>query len=217
MLFLYAISFSYAYITLDTGTGSLILFGSVQATMIIFSLISGYQLHKTEWLGVCISLAGFVYLVSPSVTAPSLMGLLLMITAGFAWGVYSLRGRDSEYPLADTAYNFLRTTPIILILVLVTIRTAHYSLEGVVYAILSGAIASGIGYTIWYTALGGLSTIQASVVQLSVPVIAAFGGVVFVAEVITRRLAISAFMILGGILLVVVGRHYFVHLRFKNK
>jgi drug/metabolite transporter (DMT)-like permease len=213
MLFLYAISFSYAYITLDTGTGSLILFGSVQATMITFSFISGNRLHIIEWFGVLIAFTGFVYLVSPGVTTPTLMGFLLMMVAGIAWGIYTLRGRDSAYPLDATVYNFLRTTPMILILVVVTIRSSHYSLEGVIYAILSGTVASGIGYTIWYTALRGLSTVQAAVVQLFVPVIAAFGGVLFISEVITGRLAISALMILGGILLVVVGRHYFVHLQ----
>jgi drug/metabolite transporter (DMT)-like permease len=216
-LFLYAITFSFAFITLDTGTGALILFGSVQTTMIILSLVSGNRLHLSEWLGVSISLAGFVYLVTPGVTTPSFIGLLLMIVAGISWGVYTLKGRDSDNPLADTTYNFLRTTPMVLVLAVITIHNAQYSLVGIGLAILSGAIASGIGYTIWYTALGGISATQAAVVQLSVPVIAALGGVVFVSDAITLRLTLSALMILGGILLVVLGRYYFVQLKLEKK
>jgi drug/metabolite transporter (DMT)-like permease len=136
-----------------------------------------------------------------------------MTVAGIAWGVYTLKGRSSANPLADTSYNFLRTIPIVLILVAITIYKAHYSLDGIVLAILSGAIASGVGYTIWYIALGGLSATQAAVVQLSVPVIAAFGGIIFVSESITLRLTFSAALILGGILLVMLGRYYFVQLK----
>lgn len=210
MLFLYAITFSFAYVTLDTGTGALILFGSVQMTMIILSLIAGNRLHITEWFGVLIAFAGFVYLILPGISTPSITGFMLMTLAGVAWGVYTLKGQYSENPLIDTTYNFLRIIPVVIVLAIITIHNAHYSSEGIVLAILSGAIASGIGYTIWYVALGGLSATKAAVVQLSVPVIAALGGVVFVAEVITLRLTISALMILGGILLVVLGRYYFV-------
>jgi drug/metabolite transporter (DMT)-like permease len=217
LLFLYAITFSFAFITLDTGTGALILFGSVQITMIILSLISGNRLHISEWLGVFISFAGFVHLVTPGVTTPSITGLLLMIVAGMAWGLYTLKGRDSDNPLADTTNNFLRTTPMVLVLAIITIHNAHYSFEGIVLAILSGALASGIGYTIWYIALGSISATQAAVVQLSVPVIAALGGVVFASDAITLRLTLSALMILGGILLVVLGRYYFVQLKLEKK
>jgi drug/metabolite transporter (DMT)-like permease len=206
LLFLYAITFSYAYITLTTATGALILFGSVQVTMITNAIITGNQLRSTEWVGVFIAFAGFLYLISPGVSTPPLKGLLLMTMAGFAWGTYTLRGRDSASPLADTAYNFLRTMPLVLILILTTSPNAKYSLEGVVYASLSGAVASGIGYTIWYIALGGLSTTQAAVIQLSVPVIAALGGIVLIGEAITLRLAVAALMILGGILMVILGR-----------
>jgi drug/metabolite transporter (DMT)-like permease len=216
MLFLYAITFSFAYITLDTGTGALILFGSVQITMILLSIFTGNRLHKTEWLGIAVAFFGFIYLVLPGVTTPPLTGFLLMTVAGIAWGIYTLKGRGSANPLADTAYNFIRTIPFIMIVMAITIYNAHYSFDGIVFAILSGAIASGIGYTIWYFALGGLTTTQAAVVQLSVPVIAAFGGVVFVSEAITLRLALSAIFILGGILLVVLGRYYFVQSRMEN-
>ena len=211
MLFLYAITFSYAYISLDTGTGALILFGSVQITMILLSLISGTRLHFTEWAGVIIAFTGFVYLILPDVTTPSVIGFLLMTVAGIAWGVYTLKGRDSKNPLMDTAYNFLRTTPFVILLVIATANNVNYSSEGILLALLSGGITSGIGYTIWYIALGGLSSTQAAVLQLSVPIIAALGGVIFVYEAITFRLTISAAMVLGGILTVVLGRYYFTH------
>ena len=217
MLFVYAVAFSFAYISLDTGTGALILFVSVQITMILLSLVSGNRLHLSEWVGVIIAFTGFVYLVLPEVTSPSVMGFLLMIAAGIAWGMYTLKGRGSAHPLKDTAYNFLRTIPLVIILLVITIQDAHYSAAGVLLAVLSGGIASGIGYTIWYIALGGLSTTQAAVVQLSVPVIAAFGGVLFVSEAITARLTLSASMVLGGILLVVLGRFYFVQRKLNTK
>lgn len=209
MLFIYATTFSYAYISLDTGTGALILFGSVQITMILLSLISGTRLHFSEWAGVTIAFTGFVYLILPGITTPSIIGFLLMTVAGIAWGIYTLKGRGSKSPLMDTAYNFLRTTPLVILLAITTINNISYSSEGILLALLSGGITSGIGYTIWYIALGGLSSTQAAVLQLSVPVIAALGGVIFVSEAITSRLTISATMVLGGILMVVLGRYYF--------
>lgn len=209
MLFLYAITFSYAYILLDTGTGALILFGSVQITMILLSLISGTRLHLIEWTGIAIAFTGFVYLVLPGVTKPSITGFLLMTIAGIAWGIYTLKGRGSKNPLMDTTYNFLRTTPLVALLAFFTISNVNYSSEGILLALLSGGITSGIGYTIWYIALGGLSSTQAAVLQLSVPVIAALGGVLFVSEAISFRLAVSATMVLGGILIVVLGKYYF--------
>jgi drug/metabolite transporter (DMT)-like permease len=213
MLFLYAATFSFAYVTLDTGTGALILFGSVQFTMIILSLISGDRLHITEWAGLTIAFMGFIYLVLPELTTPSAMGFLLMTIAGIAWGIYTLKGRGSDSPLMDTAYNFLRTTPLVIVLAIISIRNVHYSTEGILLAVLSGGIASGIGYTIWYIALAGLSATQAAVVQLLVPVIAAIGGVIFVTEVVTLQLTVASMMILGGILMVVLGRYYFVEYR----
>ena len=205
-LFLYAVAFSYAYITLDTGTGALILFGSVQITMILLSIWAGNRLQAMEWIGVCTAFTGFVYLVLPGVSAPSLVGFLLMSVAGIAWGIYTLRGRGSNNPLADTSYNFLRTTPMVLMLAILALPNAQFSTEGIILAVISGAIASGIGYTIWYAALAGISTTQSAVVQLSVPVIAALGGVVFSTETITWRLIVSGALVLGGILFVVLGR-----------
>ena len=217
MLFLYAITFSFAYVTLDTGTGALILFGSVQITMILLSLLSGTRLHGTEWAGVVVAFAGFVYLMLPGVTTPSAMGFFLMTVAGIAWGIYTLKGRGSKSPLMDTAYNFFRTLPLVVLVAVVALQDAQSSPQGVLLAVLSGGIASGIGYTVWYIALGGLSATQAAVLQLLVPVIAAMGGVVLVSEAITLRLTISAAMILGGILMVVLGRYYFIQLRLDSK
>ena len=210
MLFLYAITFSFAYISLDTGTGALILFGTVQITMILLSVINGTRLHPTEWMGVALAFAGFVYLISPGVSTPSISGFVLMTIAGVAWGIYTLKGRGSKNPLMDTGSNFFRTVPMAIVVAIIAVQNAHLSYEGVLLAILSGGVASGLGYAIWYNALGGLSATQAAVVQLLVPVIAAAGGVIFVSEPITLRLTLSALMILGGILLVVLGRYYVV-------
>ncbi|NOX76683.1 MAG: DMT family transporter [Gammaproteobacteria bacterium] len=217
LLFLYAVTFSYAYVSLDTGTGALILFGSVQITMIALSLASGTRLHIAEWVGVITAFTGFVYLVLPGVTAPSAIGFMLMAVAGVAWGMYTLKGRSSKNPLMDTAYNFLRTMPFILVLAVITMSHSHYSLEGVVLALLSGGITSGVGYTIWYIALGGLSSTQAAVLQLLVPVIAALGGIVFVSETVTFRLTLSTVIILGGILWVILGRYCFIRSKLDVK
>lgn len=208
MLFIYAVTFSYAYVSLETGVGALILFGSVQITMILVSLLSGGKLHYFEWLGIIVSFTGFVYLVMPGVTAPSLIGFVLMSLAGIAWGFYTLSGKSSVDPLCDTTFNFLRTLPLVIVLVIVTIQHSSMSQKGILLAVLSGGIASGVGYTIWYTALGGLSAIQAAVVQLLVPVIAAVGGVVFAEESFSFRLALSSIMILTGILAAILGRYY---------
>ncbi len=207
MLFVYAITFSYAYISLDTGTGALILFGAVQITMILVALFRGYRPSPAEWAGLVLAFAGFVYLMLPGISTPSALGFLLMTVSGIAWGLYTLQGRRSKNPLADTAYNFLRTVPLVLVVLVITFADSNYSMRGVLLAVLSGGIASGLGYTMWYTALGGLSFTQAAVLQLLVPVIAAAGGVIFVSEAITWRLTVSAVLILTGILLVVLNRN----------
>ncbi len=215
-LFLYAITFSFAYVTLNTGTGALILFGSVQITMILLSVFSGNRLHTSEWIGIMVAFIGFVYLVLPGVSTPSTVGFILMTISGVGWGIYTLKGRSSENPLMDTAYNFIRTLPLVLIMIIITFQYATYSFEGIFYAVLSGSVASGIGYTIWYIALSGLSITQAAVLQLSVPVIAALGGIIFVSESITNRLILSSIMILGGILLVVIGKYYHNQLKTET-
>jgi drug/metabolite transporter (DMT)-like permease len=216
-LFIYGLTFSFAYVTLDTATGALILFGSVQIAMILMSIFSGNRLHISEWFGMAIAFTGFVYLILPGVTTPSVIGFLLMTVSGIAWGIYTLKGRGSKNPIMDTAFNFLRTMPFVIILAIVTFKYAHYSSEGILLAVLSGSIASGIGYMIWYSALSGLSVTQAAVLQLLVPVIAAVGGIIFVSESISFRLTVSSAMILGGILMVVLGRYYYLKLQTVGK
>lgn len=216
-LFLYAITFSYAYLSLDTGTGALILFGSVQITMILLSIISGTRLHIIEWSGFFIAFTGLVYLVIPSITTPSVSGFILMTVSGMSWAIYSLRGRGSKNPLMDTTYNFLRTIPFITLLAIFTMPNINYSSQGIILALLSGAITSGVGYTIWYIALRSLSSIQAAVLQLSVSIIAAIGGVIFLSETITSRLVISAVIVLGGILMVILGKYSFTQNKLKIK
>lgn len=207
MLFVYALCFSYAYISLETGTGALILFAAVQITMIGISLFRGHKLHLIEALGTAITFAGFVYLMSPGVSAPALSGLVLMSLAGIAWGIYTLAGKSSANPLSDTAYNFARTTPMLLVVIALSTRDSQLSFEGIWLAVVSGALTSGLGYTIWYLALRGLTALQAAVVQLLVPVIAAFGGVVFASESPSFRLMLASALVIGGILLVILGKH----------
>ena len=207
-LFAYAVTFSYAYVSVDTGTGALILFGTVQITMILLSIISGERLHITEWCGAVIAFTGFVYLIIPTVSSPSIYGFLLMVIAGISWALYTLSGRSSKNPLMDTTYNFIRTLPFIAIFFVITIKDINFTSQGLILAVLSGGLTSGIGYTIWYIALKGLTATQAAVIQLFVPVIAAIGGVLFVAESMTLRLIVSTCVVLGGILMVVLGRYY---------
>ena len=206
LLFIYAICFSYAYLLLDTATGAVILFGSVQLSIILLSLFLGNRLQLSEWAGVLLAFGGFVYLMLPGLTTPPLAGFALMATAGLAWGIYTLKGKGSANPLMDTGYNFLRTLPLLIIVAMVTFNDIHFSGSGILLAVLSGGLASGIGYTLWYMALGGLTTTQAAVSQLLVPVIAAAGGVILVSEPITSRLLLASAMILCGILIVVLGK-----------
>ncbi|RVU85810.1 DMT family transporter [Leucothrix sargassi] len=208
MLFIYAALFSFAYVSMDTGTGALVLFGAVQLTMIVVSLLRGEKLLLVEWIGMIVAFVGFVYLVLPQLGTPSLIGFIMMSVSGIAWGFYTLAGRGSTNPLSDTSYNFLRTIPMVSLMLVVSIQQLSLSPEGVIWAVLSGSLASGVGYSIWYSALRGLSSTQAAVVQLLVPVIAAIGGLIFMSEAITLRLFISGVMILGGIALVVLGRYY---------
>lgn len=216
MLFIYAVTFSYAYITMDTGTGALILFGSVQLTMIAISLLFGTRLYLAEWVGVLMAFSGLIYLVLPDVSSPSFNGFILMTLSGVAWGVYTLKGRHSQAPIMDTAYNFARTLPLVLVLIIVAFDSLHFTYQGIILAAIAGGLTSAIGYSIWYIALKGLSATQAAVIQLSVPIIAAIGGVIFVAEPITYRLMISSLVVLGGILTVVIGRYYSINAATKT-
>ena len=199
VLFAYAIAFSYAYLSLSAGTGALILFGVVQATMILAGLRAGERPSRVEWAGLFVALAGVVWLVFPGLTAPSPVGTGLMALAGVGWGVYSLRGRGARDPLAETAGNFLRSVPMVAVMALLAVDRIQLTPRGFVLAAASGALASGVGYVIWYAALRGLTATRAAIVQLAVPVLAALGGVVFLAETITTRLVVAAVLILGGV------------------
>jgi len=197
----YAIAFSVAYLMLGAGLGALILFASVQMSMLGWAIIKGDRPGAIEWTGIGLAVASLVYLVSPGLTAPHPSGTVLMALAGASWAVYSLIGRGSRSPLADTTGNFVRCAPIAAGLVGFGFWTAPVAPTGVAYAIASGAIASGLGYAVWYMALPALSRVQASTVQLTVPAIAAAGGVLIIGETITLRLALASIGILGGVAL----------------
>jgi drug/metabolite transporter (DMT)-like permease len=203
MLFLYAIFFSYAYVDLKTGTGALILFGTVQLTMILAGLVVGERPKPFAWLGMIMAIGGLVYLLLPGVSAPPLKPALLMAVAGMAWAVYSLHGKGSQHATADTAWNFVGTLPMMLAVLLFMHNHLALQTTGVLLAVASGALASGMGYALWYTVLPHLTQTQAGNVQLSGPIIAAFGGVVFMGEAITLRLVIATCLSLGGIALVI--------------
>ena len=203
-LFAYAAAFSFAYLSLSAATGALLLFSAVQATMIIWGLQKGERLHLRQWLGLALAVGGLITLLFPGLSSPSLAGSVLMLTAGVAWGVYSLRGKGGRDPLAATAGNFLRAAPMTLVLSVLFLPAARFDWRGAVYAIVSGAFASGVGYAVWYNALPGLRAASAAAVQLSVPVLAALGGIILLAEPLTWRFFIASVCILGGIALVVI-------------
>ncbi len=205
-LFGYAALFSFAYLQLTAGTGALLLFGAVQATMIFWALKKGERLRPLQILGLVLALAGLVVLVFPGLSAPPLGAAGLMLGAGVAWGVYSLRGKAAGDPLRATAGNFLRAVPFAGVLSIAVLRSAHFDGAGVGYAIVSGALASGVGYAIWYSALPALKASAAATVQLSVPVLAAVGGILFLGELITLRFVLASIAVLGGIALVIVER-----------
>ena len=202
-LFAYAAAFSFAYTSLPVATGALLLFGAVQATMIGYGLLSGERPRKRQIAGFVLAFGGLVSLLLPGLSAPPLPGSLLMLCAGVAWGAYSLRGRGSSDPLRVTAGNFLRAVPLAAALSLAMFSKASFDSSGFWYAISSGAITSGVGYALWYTALKGLKATSAATVQLSVPVITAVGGLIFLGEHITPRVLISSIAILGGIAFVI--------------
>ena len=205
-LFAYAAAFSFAYVSLPAGIGALLLFGSVQSSMVAVGLARGERLDQRQTAGFLLALGGLVVLLRPGLAAPPPLGSLLMLAAGVAWGIYSLRGRGAGDPTVATAGNFLRTLPMTLALSLAFASRAHLDRAGAGYALVSGALTSGLGYVIWYTALKGLSVTRAAVVQLSVPVIAAVGGILLLGEVFTFRLGLASLAILGGIALVVLKR-----------
>ena len=206
MLFLYAVLFSYAYISLNAAAGALILFGFVQATMIVMALAAGDRPSASEWLGWLLALGGLAWLLLPGAEAPPLGGALLMAASGIAWGVYSIQGRAQSDALAATTANFARTLIAVALLAVLTTGAMRMTPAGVLLAILSGALTSGVGYVLWYAALDYLSSIQAALVQLSVPAIAAVAGVLLLAEPLSSRLVFAGLLILGGICLAVLGK-----------
>jgi len=205
-LFVYAATFSFAYVSLPAATGALLLFGAVQATMIGRGFWAGERLVGWQIAGFLIAVGGLVGLLLPGLSAPPLVGALLMLSAGAAWGVYSLRGKGAGDPLRKTAGNFLRAVPLAAALSLIAAGSASLDQAGFWYAAASGALASGIGYAIWYTVLPSLQATTAATVQLSVPVIASLGGIVLLGEPLTLRLVLASLAILGGIALVILDK-----------
>ena len=206
MLFLYAVCFSYAYVSLDAAAGALILFGFVQATMIVIALAAGERPRASEWLGWLLALSGLVWLLLPGAQAPPLVGAALMAASGVAWGVYSIQGRTQTDALGATTANFIRTLLAVVLLTVLTTGAMKITPAGLLLAALSGALTSGVGYVLWYAALDHLSSIRAALVQLSVPAIAAAGGVLLLGEPLSRRLVLAGLLILGGICLAVLGK-----------
>lgn len=210
-LFVYAVAFSYAYVALDTGVGALILFACVQATMIGRALKEGDQPSLLEWLGLMTAFGAFIWLVSPGLSAPDPMAAALMALSGVAWGVYSLRGRGLPDPLKATADNFMRSMAFLIPLGLIVVTAGHpvhASVGGVMLATLSGAVTSGLGYALWYRVLRQVGATQGAIVQLTVPVIAAVGGTLFLAEGWTLRLVVSSLLILGGVAVAIIAKQH---------
>lgn len=206
MLFTYMAFFSFAYISLEAGTGALILFGTVQLTMFAAALGSGEKFSLLSLGGLGLAIGGIIYLVSPGVSAPNLWGAALMAVAGIAWGVYSLMGRGGANPLEATARNFVYSVPLVVIVSALFAGDIAYTSPGMMLAITSGALASGCGYVIWYAALPNLSASRAAIVQLTVPAIAAFGGVLILSEPLTLRLIGASVATLGGVAIVLAQR-----------
>lgn len=200
-LFGYAAAFSLGYVTITAGTGTLILVGAVQVTMLGWALFKKDPVHPMKWIGSAVSMGGLIYLVSPGLTAPDPIGAGLMLIAGTAWGIYSIRGRGAQMPIQMTTRNFIYAMPPTLLMLLLSFQSLEISEKGAMIAICSGAITSGLGYILWYRALRHLSTSSASIVQLVIPVLAALGGVLFLDESITSRLVASSVLILGGVLI----------------
>lgn len=206
-LFVYAAAFSFAYINLDAGAGALILFGAVQLSMLAWGLYRGERLNLKGTFGLLMAFAGLLILLLPGASKPPTAAALLMLVAGIAWGIYSLLGRGVNDPLAATAGNFMRTVPLTLLLSALLIGQVRWDSAGVFYALLSGALTSGVGYAIWYSVLRGLQAFQAACVQLSVPIIAALAGSLLLDEALSLRLLLSATAVLGGIALVLSAKH----------
>lgn len=206
-LLLYAAGFSFAYLTVAAGTGALLLFGAVQATMILWGFHKGERLRAIQILGLIVAMTGLVVLLFPGLSAPPLFGSILMLVAGVAWGIYSLRGKREENPVIATTGNFVRAVPFAVAVSIIFLQWLHLDLAGVIYAIISGAITSGLGYVIWYSVLPSMRAASAATVQLSVPVLAASGGILLLGEPLTLRYLLASVAVLGGIALVVLEKN----------
>lgn len=204
-LFGYALAFSIAYIMLGAGTGALILFASVQVGIFGWAIVKGDRPGALEWLGLVVALAAFAWLVSPGLVAPHPVGTVLMVAAGLCWAAYTLLGRGSKSPLADTSGNFARTLPLAILLLLASLIAGPIHPAAAAYAVASGALASGVGYAVWYAVLPRLPRTTAAIVQLTVPAIAALGGVVLIGEQLTLRLVIASIGIIGGVAIALIG------------
>lgn len=211
LLFTYALGFSFAYLSLDTGIGALVLFAAVQISMIGLNILKGDQPNPCQWLGIIVSFSGFIYLLLPTLSSPSLLGFILMTVAGVSWGIYSLRAKEanafSDSPLARSARNFIWAVPFSIIIMLIGVLLSGSSqikvmIDGVYFAVISGAITSGIGYAIWYQVLKQLNATLASVSQLLVPVIATAMGIIILGEEINQHFILATLMVLGGVVLV---------------
>jgi drug/metabolite transporter (DMT)-like permease len=216
MLFSYMGCFSYAYISLSAGTGALILFGSVQVTMILHGIVKGESLTGWFWTGFALAVTGLVWLVSPGLAAPDPFGAVLMCGAGLAWGIYSLLGRQNLNASFGTAQNFVLATPMALLLSLLTLSSATISAPGATLAVASGALTSGLGYIVWYTVLPRLTSARAASVQLTVPVIATILGVIALSETVSTRLVLASIAILGGVG-IIVGQRAATDARTDNR
>ncbi len=205
-LFCYMLFFSFAYQTLSAGTGALLLFGAVQLTMFTVAIRNGERFSLLSWIGLVSAFSGLIYLVMPGLTAPDPLGAILMVIAGISWGAYSLIGRGTANPLQTTSCNFAYSVPLAITASLVFLSQFEVSMPGIILAMASGALASGLGYAVWYAALQGLTASHAATVQLSVPVIASSGGVLFLSEPISLRLGIATLLTVGGIWLVLAQR-----------
>ena len=206
-LFVYAAAFSFAYLALSAGTGALLLFGAVQATMIFWGLQKGERLSMIQTVGFIVAVTGLIILVFPGLSAPPLAGSILMVAGGVAWGIYSLRGQKERNASTATTGNFVRAVPFSIVLFIAFTPWTHIDLAGFAYAVISGAVTSGMGYVIWYKALPGLKAASAATVQLSVPVLAATGGILLLGEPITPRYMLASVAVLGGIALVIATPH----------
>ena len=202
-LFVYAAGFSFAYISMTTGAGALLLFGAVQVTMISWGLFKGERMSALQWGGFLLALIGLILLLLPNAAVPQLSSALMMLAAGIAWGVYSLKGKGAKFPIEATAGNFIRATLLALVLLVIFWPGGEFHAEGMAYAVASGAIASALGYALWYSILVHIAAIKAATLQLSVPVLAVFAGWVFLDETVTLRIILSSLAVIGGVAMVI--------------